>query len=25
MKIRQSQTSATYLLPDPGELNRRIK
>lgn len=24
MKIRQSQTSATYLLPDPGELNRRI-
>ncbi|EAA3475879.1 head-tail adaptor protein, partial [Shigella flexneri] len=22
MKIRQSQTSATYLLPDPGELNR---
>ncbi|ELV5869572.1 head-tail adaptor protein, partial [Shigella flexneri] len=23
MKIRQSQTSATYLLPDPGELNRR--
>jgi SPP1 family predicted phage head-tail adaptor len=24
MKIRQSQTSASYLLPDPGELNRRI-
>lgn len=24
MKLRQSQTSATYLLPDPGELNQRI-
>lgn len=24
MKLRQAQTSATYLLPDPGELNRRI-
>lgn len=24
MKLRQSQTSATYLLPDPGELDRRI-
>ncbi|EOT5927197.1 head-tail adaptor protein, partial [Escherichia coli] len=21
MKIRQAQTSATYILPDPGELN----
>jgi SPP1 family predicted phage head-tail adaptor len=24
MKLRQSQTSATYLLPDPGELDQRI-
>ncbi|EBH8908570.1 phage head closure protein [Salmonella enterica] len=24
MKIRQAQTSATYLLPDPGELDQRI-
>lgn len=24
MKLRQAQTSATYLLPDPGELNKRI-
>lgn len=24
MKIRQAQTSASYLLPDPGELNKRI-
>lgn len=24
MKIRQAQTSATYILPDPGELNKRI-
>ncbi|MBJ4183588.1 head-tail adaptor protein, partial [Escherichia coli] len=23
MKIRQAQTSATYILPDPGELNKR--
>ncbi len=22
MKIRQAQTSATYILPDPGELNK---
>lgn len=25
MKIRQTQTSASYLLPDPGELNKRIQ
>ncbi|KFK95025.1 MULTISPECIES: phage head closure protein [unclassified Serratia (in: enterobacteria)] len=25
MKIRQAQTSATYLFPDPGELNRRAQ
>ncbi|WP_312773034.1 phage head closure protein [Atlantibacter hermannii] len=25
MKIRQAQTSATYLLPDPGELDKRIR
>ncbi|EMF4455587.1 TPA: head-tail adaptor protein, partial [Salmonella enterica] len=24
MKIRQAQTSATYILPDPGELDKRI-
>ncbi|EKS5483026.1 phage head closure protein [Escherichia coli] len=24
MKIRQAQTSATYILPDPGELNKRV-
>ncbi|TNV14907.1 head-tail adaptor protein [Buttiauxella sp. B2] len=24
MKLRQSQTSATYLLPDPGELDQRV-
>ena len=24
MKIRQAQTSATYLMPDPGELDKRI-
>lgn len=24
MKLRQAQTSATYLLPDPGELNKRV-
>ncbi|MFK3763235.1 phage head closure protein [Serratia ureilytica] len=24
MKIRQAQTSASYLLPDPGELDKRI-
>lgn len=24
MKLRQAQPSATYLLPDPGELNQRI-
>lgn len=24
MKLRQAQTSATYLLPDPGELDKRI-
>lgn len=24
MKLRQSQTSATYLLPDPGELDQQI-
>jgi SPP1 family predicted phage head-tail adaptor len=24
MKLRQSQTSATYLLPDPGELDKRV-
>jgi SPP1 family predicted phage head-tail adaptor len=24
MKLRQSQTSATYLLPDPGDLDQRI-
>ncbi|MEE3784255.1 head-tail adaptor protein, partial [Salmonella enterica] len=23
MKIRQAQTSATYILPDPGELDKR--
>ncbi|MBA8330724.1 phage head closure protein [Citrobacter freundii] len=25
MKIRQAQTSATYLLPDPGELDKRVR
>lgn len=25
MKLRQAQTSATYLLPDPGELDTRIQ
>jgi SPP1 family predicted phage head-tail adaptor len=25
MKLRQAQTSATYLLPDPGELDKRIQ
>lgn len=25
MKIRQTQTSASYLLPDPGELDKRIQ
>lgn len=25
MKLRSTRTSATYTLPDPGELNRRIK
>ncbi|WBM69134.1 phage head closure protein [Buttiauxella sp. WJP83] len=25
MKLRQAQTSATYLLPDPGELNKRVE
>ncbi|HDV2419563.1 TPA: phage head closure protein [Escherichia coli] len=24
MKISQAQTSATYILPDPGELNKRV-
>ena len=24
MKIRQAQTSATYILPDPGELNKLL-
>ena len=24
MKLRQAQTSATYLLPDPGELDKRV-
>lgn len=24
MKLRQAQASATYLLPDPGELNKRV-
>lgn len=24
MKIRQAQTSATYILPDPGELDKRV-
>ncbi|MEJ9965426.1 phage head closure protein [Escherichia albertii] len=24
MKIRQAQTSATYILPDPGELKKRV-
>lgn len=24
MKLRQTQTSATYLLPDPGELDKRV-
>lgn len=24
MKLRQAQASATYLLPDPGELDQRI-
>lgn len=24
MKIRQAQTSATYILPDHGELNKRV-
>ncbi|HFW6044378.1 TPA: head-tail adaptor protein, partial [Salmonella enterica subsp. enterica serovar Java] len=24
MKLRQAQTSATYILPDPGELDKRI-
>ncbi|HGG2344358.1 TPA: head-tail adaptor protein, partial [Escherichia coli] len=24
MKIRQAQASATYILPDPGELNKRV-
>ncbi|EPE1370546.1 head-tail adaptor protein, partial [Escherichia coli] len=24
MKIRQAQTSATYILPDPGELNKCV-
>ncbi|HBP8874080.1 TPA: phage head closure protein [Escherichia coli] len=24
MKLRQSQASATYLLPDPGELDKRV-
>lgn len=24
MKIRQAQTCATYILPDPGELNKRV-
>ncbi|HGP0311693.1 TPA: phage head closure protein [Citrobacter freundii] len=24
MKLHQTQTSATYLLPDPGELNKRV-
>lgn len=24
MKLRHAQTSATYILPDPGELNRRV-
>ncbi|WP_433647488.1 phage head closure protein [Kosakonia pseudosacchari] len=25
MKLRQTQTSATYLLPDPGELDKRVQ
>lgn len=25
MKLRQAQTSATYLLPDPGELDKRVR
>ncbi|MEQ4450974.1 phage head closure protein [Kosakonia sacchari] len=25
MKIRQAQTSATYILPDPGELDKRVQ
>lgn len=25
MKLRQAQTSATYLLPDPGELDKRVQ
>ncbi|OSK08397.1 putative phage head-tail adaptor [Escherichia coli M056] len=24
MKLRQAQTSATWILPEPGELNRRV-
>ena len=24
MKLRQAQTSATYLLPDPGDLDKRV-
>ncbi|QGP84380.1 phage head closure protein [Leclercia adecarboxylata] len=24
MKLRQAQTSATYLLPDPGEMDKRV-
>lgn len=24
MKLRQAQTSATYILPDPGELDKRV-
>lgn len=25
MKIRQAQTSATYILPDPGDLDKRVR
>ncbi|SKC22478.1 phage head-tail adaptor, putative, SPP1 family [Kosakonia radicincitans] len=25
MKLRHAQTSATYILPDPGELDRRVQ